>query len=205
MVLSYIRVSTNKQDGDVQKLQILEYCNKNKLVVDEFMEVEISSKKSEEERKIKLLHEKLKKDDTLIVVELSRLGRDMLGVTNLVIDLLQKGIFIIFIRQPYLSTNGVPSTMKKYLFATFGYFAETERDFISDRTKAGLAKAREKGIKLGRPFGSKSSMYDEDYDEIIRLLEKDLSLSSIWKFLNRKGSFENFYQYCKRRKLLKKK
>ncbi|OCR84610.1 resolvase, partial [Campylobacter fetus subsp. testudinum] len=84
----------------------------------------------------------------------------------------------------------------------FGYFAETERDFISGRTKAGLAKAREKGIKLGRPVGSKNSMYDKDYDEIVRLVKKELSISSIWKLLNKPGSYENFYQYCLRRKII---
>ncbi|OCR84526.1 recombinase family protein, partial [Campylobacter fetus] len=91
MTIAYIRVSTNKQDGNVQKLQILEYTNKQQLLVDHFVEVEVSSRKSEEERKIKLLQEKLNDGDTLITVELSRLGRDMIGVTNLVLELLQRG------------------------------------------------------------------------------------------------------------------
>lgn len=61
MIIAYIRISTNKQDGDTQKLQILEYCQKHKLMVDEFMEVEQSSRKSQEQRRINELKNKLKK------------------------------------------------------------------------------------------------------------------------------------------------
>lgn len=84
MNLAYIRISTNKQDTQTQKLQIQEYCRINDIHIDKFIEIEQSSKKSQEIRKIGELKTKLNRGDLLIVVELSRLGRSMLEVMNLV-------------------------------------------------------------------------------------------------------------------------
>ncbi|EOH6700036.1 recombinase family protein, partial [Campylobacter coli] len=53
MNIAYIRVSTNKQELDSQKLEIMEYCHKNNIHLDEILEVKISSTKSQEKRKIK--------------------------------------------------------------------------------------------------------------------------------------------------------
>lgn len=199
MIIAYIRISTNKQDGDTQKLQILEYCQKHKLMVDEFMEVEQSSRKSQEQRRINELKNKLKKDDLLIVCELSRLGRSMLEVMNLVLDLAEKGVHFVFLRQPELSN--FQNSYSKLVLSFYAYIAETERDFISQRTKAGLEKARAKGKILGCPFGSLNSMYDKHINEIRNCLDKELSLLSIWKYLGKLGTYSNFYHYCKVRKL----
>lgn len=199
MIIAYIRISTNKQDGDTQKLQILEYCQKHKLMVDEFMEIEQSSRKSQEKRKISELKNKLKKDDLLIVCELSRLGRSMLEVMNLVLDLAENGIHFVFLRQPELSN--FKNSYSKLILSFYAYMAETERDFISQRTKAGLEKARAKGKSLGRPFGSLNSMYDKHIDEIKGYIDKELSLLSIWKCLGKLGTYGNFYHFCKVRGL----
>lgn len=65
MNIAYIRVSTNKQELDSQKLEIMEYCHKNNIILDEILEVKISSTKSQEKRKIKDLKQKLKAGDLL--------------------------------------------------------------------------------------------------------------------------------------------
>ncbi len=104
MILGYIRVSTHKQNNSKQKHLILEYAHERNIKVDEFVEVEESSRKTAEKRKISEIKEKLKKDDTLIVAELSRLGRNMLQVMKLIQDLSDTGIKLVFIRQPELST-----------------------------------------------------------------------------------------------------
>ncbi|EFN2999581.1 recombinase family protein, partial [Campylobacter jejuni] len=78
MNIAYIRVSTNKQELDSQKLEIMEYCHKNNIILDEILEVKISSTKSQEKRKIKDLKQRLQSGDLLIATELSRLGRSML-------------------------------------------------------------------------------------------------------------------------------
>lgn len=66
MVIAYIRISTAKQDSEVQKLQIYEYCIKNKINIDEVMEVEMSSRKSLEKRRMNELKDKLNEGDLLI-------------------------------------------------------------------------------------------------------------------------------------------
>jgi DNA invertase Pin-like site-specific DNA recombinase len=103
------------------------------------IEVETSSQKDQKVRKIDILLEKLAAGDTLLVAELSRLGRNMLEVLNLVNKMIGEKINLVFVRQPELSTTG---SHGKLLFAIYSYFAETEREFISVRTKQCLAAAR---------------------------------------------------------------
>lgn len=93
MNIAYIRISSNKQDCETQKIQILEYCYKHKIWLDEIIEVEISSTKSTEKRRINELETKLSGNDILITTELSRLGRSMLEVMNLVVNLSEEGRF----------------------------------------------------------------------------------------------------------------
>ncbi|ADN08224.1 recombinase family protein [Sulfurimonas autotrophica] len=182
MILGYIRVSTDKQDNQKQKHLILEYAHSNSLKINDFIEVEISSRKSEKLRKITELKDRLQKDDTLIVAELSRLGRNMMDVMNLIQELSDKGIKLIFIRQPELSTFN--SAHNKLLLAIYSYFAESEREFISMRTKQGLAAAKASGKKLGRKPGQKvKSKYDPYLEKIKEMLLKDVSITSIHKII----------------------
>ena len=182
MILGYIRVSTDKQDNQKQKHLILEYAHTNNLKVNEFIEVEISSRKSEKLRKITELKNKLQKDDTLIVAELSRLGRNMMDVMNLIQELSDKGVKLIFIRQPELSTFN--SAHNKLLLAIYSYFAESEREFISIRTKQGLAAAKASGKKLGRKKGQKvKSKYDPYFEKIKEMLLKNVSITSVHKII----------------------
>lgn len=183
MYLGYVRVSTDKQDNEKQKHLILEYAHANNFKLDRFMELEISSRKSEKQRRITELKETLKADDTLIVAELSRLGRNMLETMNLIQELNDKKVKLIFIRQPELSTFNTAHS--KLLLAIYSYFAESEREFISMRTKQGLAAAKQTGKKLGRQKGQKvKSKFDEHEQNIKELLLKDLSISSIHKILH---------------------
>lgn len=78
MVFGYIRVSTEQQSLQNQKHKILEYAQQHKMMIDEFIELEISSKKSQKERKIDILLEKMSEGDILVCTELSGLGRNML-------------------------------------------------------------------------------------------------------------------------------
>ncbi len=182
MILGYIRVSTDKQDNQKQKHLILEHAHSNNLKIDDFIEVEISSSKSEKLRKITELKERLQKNDTLIVAELSRLGRNMMDVMNLIQELSDKGIKLIFIRQPELSTFN--SAHNKLLLAIYSYFAESEREFISMRTRQGLAAAKASGKKLGRRPGQKvKSKYDPYLEKIKEMLLKDVSITSIHKII----------------------
>lgn len=165
--------STDKQDLDKQKHLLLEYAHKHKMLIDEFIEVEISSQKTKKERKIEMLTSKLQKGDILIAAELSRIGRNMLETLNIINELSEKGIRLVFVRQPELSTLGPHG---KLLLAIYSYFAESEREFISIRTKQGLAAAKAQGKLLGRPIGSKnkkSRVLDPYKEQIIPVYRAD--------------------------------
>jgi DNA invertase Pin-like site-specific DNA recombinase len=191
-VIGYIRVSTDKQDLDKQRHLLLEYAREQQLHIDEFVEIEISSRKSKTARRIDELFAKLNSGDLLLVAELSRLGREMLQVLNIINDLSDHGVEITFVRQPELSTSAGHG---KLLLAIYSYFAEAERTFISLRVKQGLAAARAKGVKLGRPKGSrnKERVLDPYRDQILDYLQMDLNLAAIRKIIN--NQLENPISY----------
>ena len=151
-VIGYIRVSSDKQDLQKQEHLLFKYAQQHNLQIDEFVKVEISSRKDIKERRIDELLKRLDAGDVLLVAELSRLGRNMFGVINIFNELSENGVEIVFVRQPELSTGG---PHRKRLLAIYSYFAEAEREFISIRTKQGLAAVRASGKKLGRPKGSR--------------------------------------------------
>jgi len=193
MIIGYLRVSTGKQDLDNQKLEILGYARKHKLNVDEFMKVEISTRKTTKQRRIDELLERLKKDDVLIVSELSRLGRSVGQVVTFVDQLLQNKIRLIAIKED-INLNGKRSMQSKVMITMFSLFAELERDLISERTKAGLAAARAKGKILGRPKGSKGkTKLDGKEDLILDELKYGVAKAAIARKLGvSRGSLVNF-------------
>ena len=132
-VIAYSRISTSIQDLNVQKQVLLEYAQRKRMIIDEFIESETSSRLTPKERKIDELLHKLDSGDILLVAELSRLGRNMLETLNIINELTVKGITLVFVRQPELSTN---SPHGKLLMAIYSYFAESEREFISIRTRS---------------------------------------------------------------------
>jgi DNA invertase Pin-like site-specific DNA recombinase len=181
--LGYIRVSKDDQDLDKQRHLLLEYSQRHKLLIDAFIEVEISSRKNQRERRITELVDRLQAGDLLLVAELSRLGRNMLETLNIIHELTQKGVKMIFIRQPELSTTG-PHT--QLLLAIYSYFAQTEREFISLRTKQGLAAAKAQGAHLGRPKGSRNQdrPLARHAEQIRAYLQLGLSITAIQKLVN---------------------
>ena len=200
-VIGYTRVSTDKQDLEKQKHLLLEYAQAKQMIIQEFIDAEVSSTKGEKERRINELLSRLQKGDTLLVAELSRLGRNMLQTLNIINELSEKEVSLVFVRQPELSTTG---SHTKLLLAIYSYFAEAERDYISMRTKQGLAAARAKGVKLGRPKGSrnKERILDPHRNEILQFLEMGVNLAAIRKIINSKlekpisyNSYKYFVQH----------
>lgn len=181
--IGYIRVSKDDQDVEKQRHLLLEYSQKHKILIDQFIDVEISSRKSQDARRISEVKAILKFGDLLLVAELSRLGRNMLETLNLINEFAESGVKIVFIRQPELSTIGPQA---KLLTAIYSYFAEAERDFISIRTKQALAAVKAKGTLLGRRKGSrnKERPLDPFRNQIEEYLHRSLSTSSIMKLIN---------------------
>jgi DNA invertase Pin-like site-specific DNA recombinase len=158
--------------------------------------VEISSRKNQKERRIEELKTKLQRGDTLIAAELSRLGRNMLETLNIINEVAENGVSIVFVRQPELSTLG-PHT--KLLLAIYSYFAESEREYISMRTKQGLAAAKASGKQLGRPKGvrNKHRVLDPFKDQIAQHLAMGLNLAAILKIVNHQLAKPITYQALK--------
>ena len=177
--IAYIRVSSDTQDVDKQRLEILDYANRHGIKVDEFISIEISSRRTAKERRIEELMEKLCPGDTLIVSELSRIGRSLAEVIGLVNALLERKIRLVAIKQSLdIKDNHDMST--KIIVTIFSLLAELERDMISSRTKAALAALKSGGKKLGRPKGRLSkSRLDGREDEIRKLMAKKISKSAM--------------------------
>jgi DNA invertase Pin-like site-specific DNA recombinase len=182
-VIGYIRVSTEEQDLAKQEHLLLKYAQQHGMPIDDFIQVEISSRRNTRERRIDELMERMNEGDVLLVAELSRLGRNMFEVINLINELSENGVKLIFVRQPELSTAEAHG---KLLLAIYSYFAEAEREFISVRTKQGLAAAKAKGKKLGRPKGSrdKERILDAHRETIKEYLRLNVPLRRIRAMVN---------------------
>jgi len=166
-VIGYLRVSTVNQDLEKNKADILKYANGKKLGNVDFVEEIISGKVSWKKRKIKDVIDSLKKDDWLIVAELSRLGRSMLEIMEIISEAKQKEINIFAIKNNWTLNGSIES---KILLMVFSMASEIERDLISARTTEALRVRKASGMKLGRPKGKGKSKLDKHTEEIVALL-----------------------------------
>lgn len=181
-IVAYLRASTDKQDLSHQKLEILEFARCRELHVDEYVELTVSSRKSSKQRRIDELVQMLEETDTLIVTELSRLGRSTAEVIALVNALVEGNIRLIVIKQNLdISHQDMNS---KIIITLFSLFAELERDLISLRTREALAAKKAQGQRLGKPKGTlQKSKFDQHVARIKELLGYGLSVRKIAKVL----------------------
>ncbi len=182
MNYGYIRVSTDRQTTQNQKFEIKNYAKEREIIIDEWIEETISATKKLEQRKFGQLLKKMKKGDTLIVSELSRMGRNLMQIMKILHDCMEKDIQVFTIKERYELGNNINS---KVLAFAFGLSAEIERNLISQRTKEALARKKAEGVILGRPVGSKSSTLKltGKEEEIKKLLKKKISYSGIGRIL----------------------
>ncbi|OGR34247.1 MAG: resolvase [Desulfovibrionales bacterium GWA2_65_9] len=187
-IIAYLRVSTEGQDTKNQKLEILSWANKEGHQITDWVEREMSSRRSAKERGLDELEARLTTGDILVVAELSRLGRSVGEVVQTVDRLAAAGVGLVCIKEGIRvepNDKGGRDMQSKMLVTLFGLLAEVERDLISERTKAGLARARAEGKKLGRPKGSiGKSRLDGREDQIRELLAKRVSKASLARILD---------------------
>lgn len=144
------------------------------------MEVKASTRKSPTARKIDELIYRMKSGDTLVVSELSRLGRSVGQIAILVDELLNNKIKIICIKENLEVSERNRNVQTKVMTTMFSLFAEIERDLISERTKEGLARAKADGKLLGRPKGSLGkSKLDGKQKEIQDYLNKGVNKANL--------------------------
>ena len=177
-VIGYLRVSTISQDLEKNKADILKYANDNKLGNVDFVEEVVSGKVSWKVRKIKEVIDSLGKDDWLIVAELSRLGRSMLEIMEIIGEAKRKEINIHAIKNNWTLNGTIES---KILLMVFSMASEIERDLISARTTEALRVRKALGVKLGRPKGPGKSKLDQHLEEIVALLRNGVPKTKVAK------------------------
>ncbi len=196
-VLGYCRVSTSGQDANNQELEILKYARKHNINVDDFISLEVSSRKDTKTRRIDELMERLKIGDTLIVSELSRLGRSVGQLATMVDIFINNKIKFIAIKENIcLNGDGKKDIQTTALVSCFSMLAEIERQLVSERTKAGLEAARARGKMLGRPKGSKGKTILDGREEFIKAeLKYRVAKSAVARKLGvSRGSLVNFIE-----------
>ena len=170
--IAYLRVSTLDQNLEKNKADILHFANDKNLGKVEFVEEKISGKVSWKQRKIGPLLNELKKGDTILLSEFSRLGRSMLECMEIISIAVEKGIKIYTVKGGWQLDNTIQS---KVMAMVFSMAAEIERDLISKRTKEALQSIKQSGKKLGRPKGPGKSKLDVFRPEIEALLNNGSS------------------------------
>ena len=151
--LAYLRVSKDTQDTKNQRLAILDFAHAERIAVDEFLELQASSRRSAKVRKVDLLLARLAPGDTLLVSELSRLGRSVGEIITLIDTLVTRQIRVFALKEG-LRLTGTQDLQTTVIVTLFGLFAEIERTLLSLRTKEALAVAKAAGKRLGRPRGT---------------------------------------------------
>ena len=201
---AYIRASSDKQDVKNQRYEILEYGNRERFGIDKFIEVTISSRHSSRKRRIEELQEQLEPGDTLLVTELSRLGRSTGEVIILINELVTYGVTIIILKQNLRLNNDMQDMTSKVMVTLLALFAEIERDFISLRTKEALASKKAQGVILGKPKGTmQTSMYDKDRKRIEELLSLGVPQKRIIENHLQYGTTKSLSYYIRTRELQK--
>ena len=180
-IWGYIRVSTDKQDEKNQRYELMEYSRKKSIIINDFVVETISSRVKFEKRELFNLINQCGEEDSILVTEYSRIGRDILEVMKILGIILNAGIRVHLIRQNRIFDNSIES---KIFAMAMILAAEIERNLISVRTKEALARKKAEGVKLGRPVGSTGkSKLDDKRDMIVDLLKKGVNKSNLCRIL----------------------
>ena len=182
MFYGYIRVSSDKQTVENQRFEIVRFCEVEKLHIDDWIEETISGTKNYTKRQLGDLLKKAQKGDVIICSELSRLGRNLFMIMEILNICMRKECRVWTIKDNYRLGDDIQS---KVLAFAFGLSAEIERNLISQRTREALARKRAEGKILGRPKGRKNDKVKLSGQEnkIRTLLECGLSQSKTAKLL----------------------
>lgn len=154
MTYGYIRVSTDRQTVENQRFEINAFCKRQNLAIDGWIEETISGTKNYDKRKLGNLLKTVKKDDLIICAELSRLGRNLFMIMEILHICMNKECKVWTIKDNYRLGDDIQS---KVLAFAFGLSAEIERNLISQRTKEALKLRKAEGVVFGRPKGRKTS------------------------------------------------
>lgn len=193
MIYGYIRVSSDKQTVENQRFEINKFCIKQNIVIDDWIEETISGTKNYTKRQLGNLLKKVNKNDIIICSELSRLGRNLFMIMEILNICMIKKCRVWTIKDNYRLGDDIQS---KVLAFAFGLSAEIERNLISQRTKEALARKKAEGVSLGHPRGFRYRLNPKctnKHDYIVKELTNGTEKTKIAKSL--KVSKTTFYRY----------
>ena len=195
MIYGYLRVSTSCQTVENQRFELEEFSKNKNIKIDKYVEETKSGTITYKDRILGKLLKKLKKGDILICSEISRLGRSMFMIMEILNLLISKEVLFYTVKEGFVMDNSISS---KVISFSFSLSAEIERNLISQRTKETLAARKASGIKLGRPKGSKNTKYNLDkyYSKIIKGLQEGWSWYRLGKECGNCGA-NNIKNYIK--------
>lgn len=178
MNYGYIRVSSDKQTVENQRFEITQFAERESISIDGWIEETISGTRNYDKRKLGKLLKRIEKDDLIICAELSRLGRSLFMIMEILNICMTKECRVWTIKDGYRLGDDIQS---KVLAFAFGLSAEIERNLISQRTKEALKRKKSEGVTLGRPVGRKSKTVKLSGKEVViqELLNQNVSVTEI--------------------------
>ena len=197
MNYGYIRVSSDKQTVENQRYEIMRFCDNNDLLINGWIEETISGTKSFRSRELGALLNDVVKDDLIICTELSRLGRNLFMIMEILNICMSKECKVWTIKDNYRLGDDIQS---KVLAFAFGLSAEIERNLISQRTKESLKRIRAEGITLGRKRGTRNKQLNEkcmrNHNKIVKLYQCGYSVPKIAELIEvSKGTLYRYLAY----------
>jgi len=155
MTYGYIRVSSDRQTVENQRYEIGQFCKREGLKVDGWIEETVSGTKSYTKRRLGKLLRHVRRGDIILCSELSRLGRNLLMIMEILSYCMQRECKVWTIKDGYRLGDDIQS---KVLAFAFGLSAEIERNLISMRTREALKRVRAEGTRIGRPPGKRTRL-----------------------------------------------
>lgn len=194
MIVGYLRVSTGKQHIENQMDEITRYAASQNWAVDKWVTEVVSGKREVRSRKLGRLLKTLKRGDTIVVTEVSRLSRSLTEIMAIMGSCVKRGVNIYTTKEKYQFDDSINS---KVLIFAFGLVAEIERNLISLRTREALAARKAEGKKLGRKQGfcPKKKFLMDKADVVSEMLSRGCSHKTIYSTL--KISKSTFYKYLR--------
>lgn len=178
MIIAYLSVGSDKQYLEIQREYIDKFATEKEMSVDKWV-MEVTGEKAKQAGpKLEQVLQRLKKGDTLIVNDISRLSRTLYELMEILSACLEKSVFLYCLEDRYLFDDKMNSEM---IIKAFKWVEEIDHALVSTRTKDALAQMKSAGKKLGRPKGSdsKQSFLDAHKEEVINMLERGHSVAAI--------------------------
>ncbi len=173
-VAIYARVSTSEQSCERQIAELQQYAERSGFeVVGIFAETMSGAEKKRPQRQAVIEIARRREIDLILVSELSRWGRSTSDLLQTIQDLAYRGIGLRTLNGPDLDAT---TAQGELLLGLLSVISQFERSLLRERITSGIAHARSKGTKSGRPIGRPAF---SDLETVKRLLKEKYSVRKI--------------------------